>query len=195
MPQNRPVPRFYFRKTAKGNQGGSQHEKQRAGGDRPAKRYHEALPEIIENVNAAIDWAVEKELWVIYIQHNNLSAGTRTFKPGTRGAELVPELKVVIRPHVYKGKEQRPDQRVLRRLSSEHGITHCYHCRCRRRGLHQIHLLQHEEKRLCRPMCCRTASPATTKRSCRSYLPTMKVRLRRHDASGGHAAVGFGIKQ
>lgn len=36
--------------------------------------------EIIENVNAAIDWAVEKELWVIYIQHNNLSAGTRTFK-------------------------------------------------------------------------------------------------------------------
>ena len=51
--------------------------------------------EIIENVNAAIDWAVEKELWVIYIQHNNLSAGTRTFKPGTRGAELVPELKVV----------------------------------------------------------------------------------------------------
>lgn len=29
--------------------------------------------EIIENVNAAIDWAVEKELWVIYIQHNNLS--------------------------------------------------------------------------------------------------------------------------
>ena len=46
--------------------------------------------EIIENVNAAIDWAVEKELWVIYIQHNNLSAGTRTFKPGTRGAELVP---------------------------------------------------------------------------------------------------------
>ena len=29
---------------------------------------------------------------MVYIQHNNLSAGTRTFKPGTRGAELVPEL-------------------------------------------------------------------------------------------------------
>ena len=51
--------------------------------------------EIIENVNEAIDWAVKKELWVIYIQHNNLSAGTRTFRPGTRGAELVPELNVV----------------------------------------------------------------------------------------------------
>ena len=51
--------------------------------------------EIIENVNAAISWAIQKELWIIYIQHNNLSAGTRTFKPGTRGAELVPELNVV----------------------------------------------------------------------------------------------------
>ena len=49
-----------------------------------AKHYRE----IIENVNAAISWAIQKELWIIYIQHNNLSAGTRTFKPGTRGAEL-----------------------------------------------------------------------------------------------------------
>ena len=48
--------------------------------------------EIIEKVNAAIDWATQKGLWVIYLQHNNLSAGTRTFKPGTRGASLVPEL-------------------------------------------------------------------------------------------------------
>ena len=51
--------------------------------------------EIIGNVNEAIDWAAKKELWVVYIQHNNLSAGTRTFKPGTHGAEFVPELKVV----------------------------------------------------------------------------------------------------
>ena len=43
-------------------------------------------------VNEAIDWAEQKGLWIVYIQHNNLSAGTRTFKPGTRGAELVPEL-------------------------------------------------------------------------------------------------------
>ena len=32
---------------------------------------------------------------IVYIQHNNLSAGTRTFKPGTKGTELVPELKIV----------------------------------------------------------------------------------------------------
>lgn len=30
--------------------------------------------EIIEKVNEAIDWAVEKGLRVVYIQHNNLSA-------------------------------------------------------------------------------------------------------------------------
>ncbi len=51
--------------------------------------------EIIDGVNAAIEWAAEKGMWIIYIQHNNLSAGTRTFKPGTHGAEFVPEMKVV----------------------------------------------------------------------------------------------------
>jgi len=51
--------------------------------------------EIIEKVNEAIDWAVRKGLHIVYIRHNNLSAGTRTFKPGTHGAELVPEMKVV----------------------------------------------------------------------------------------------------
>ena len=48
--------------------------------------------EIIAKINEAVDWAEQKGLWIVYIQHNNLSAGTRTFKPGTRGAELVPEL-------------------------------------------------------------------------------------------------------
>ncbi len=51
--------------------------------------------DIIDRLNAAIDWAAECGMEVVYIQHNNLSAGTRTFKPGTKGAELVPELKIV----------------------------------------------------------------------------------------------------
>ena len=51
--------------------------------------------DIIDRLNAAIDWAVARGMGVVYIQHNNLSPGTRTFKPGTKGAELVPELKVV----------------------------------------------------------------------------------------------------
>ncbi len=61
--------------------------------------------EIIENVNAAVDWAVGNNIYVIYIKHENTSAGTRTFKHNTRGAELVPELKIVS-DHIftkYKG--------------------------------------------------------------------------------------------
>lgn len=51
--------------------------------------------EVINNINTAIDWAESQNMQVVYIQHHNLSPGTRTFKPGTRGAEFAPELKVV----------------------------------------------------------------------------------------------------
>ncbi len=51
--------------------------------------------EIIDNINAAIDWAVSRDMPVVYIRHENLSDGTRTFKPNTRGAELVSDLKMV----------------------------------------------------------------------------------------------------
>ena len=60
--------------------------------------------EIIANVNAAIDWAVAEGLHVVYIKHNNLSAGTRTFKPETRGAELVPDMKIVSEHIFVKSK-------------------------------------------------------------------------------------------
>jgi nicotinamidase-related amidase len=51
--------------------------------------------EIIGNINQAIDWAVDNDIHVVYIRHENLSAGTRTFKQGTHGAELVSDLKMV----------------------------------------------------------------------------------------------------
>ncbi|MDD2960153.1 MAG: cysteine hydrolase [Lachnospiraceae bacterium] len=50
--------------------------------------------EIINNINTAIDWAVAHDIHVVYIKHNNLSAGTRTFKPGTHGEELAAEMKI-----------------------------------------------------------------------------------------------------
>ncbi|MDE7214600.1 MAG: isochorismatase family protein, partial [Clostridia bacterium] len=40
----------------------------------------------------------------VYIKHNNLSAGTRTFKPNTRGAELVPDLKIASENIFLKSK-------------------------------------------------------------------------------------------
>ena len=60
--------------------------------------------EIIDNINAAIDWAVAHDIYVVYIKHNNLSAGTRTFKPDTRGAELVPDMKIVSENIFVKSK-------------------------------------------------------------------------------------------
>ena len=51
--------------------------------------------DIISKLNAAIDWAADQRMDVVYIKHNNLSPGTRTFKPDTNGAEFVPELKIV----------------------------------------------------------------------------------------------------
>lgn len=51
--------------------------------------------EIIGNINQAVSWAAGNQIPVIYIRHENLSAGTRTFKPGTRGAELAEDLKIV----------------------------------------------------------------------------------------------------
>ncbi len=50
---------------------------------------------IIDKLNQAVDWAEAENMNVVYIKNYNLSAGTRTFKPDTKGAELVPELKVV----------------------------------------------------------------------------------------------------
>lgn len=82
--------------------------------------------EIIEKVNEAIDWAAEKEMWVVYIQHNNLSAGTRTFKPGTHGAELVPEMKVVS-DHIFtKSKSNALTSEEFAAFIQEHGITEFY---------------------------------------------------------------------
>jgi len=51
--------------------------------------------DVIDKINAAVDWAVANNIHVIYIRHENLSAGTRTFKPNTHGAELAPDLKMV----------------------------------------------------------------------------------------------------
>lgn len=82
--------------------------------------------EIIERVNQSIDWAVQNELCIIYIKHNNLSAGTRTFKPGTHGADLVPEMKVVS-DHIFtKSKSNALTSEPFAAFIQEHGINEFY---------------------------------------------------------------------
>lgn len=131
--------------------------------------------EIIENVNRAIDWAIQKELWIVYIQHNNLSAWTRTFKPGTRGAELVPELNVVS-DHIFtKSKSNALTSEAFAAFIGETGITDFYlagadAAACVKSTCYNM------RKAAIPSRCCRTASPAMIKRSCRSCWPIMRAR-------------------
>lgn len=82
--------------------------------------------EIIAKVNKAIDWAKQKGLWIVYIQHNNLSAGTRTFKPDTRGAEFVPELNIVS-DHIFtKVKSNALTSEAFASFIQERGISEFY---------------------------------------------------------------------
>ncbi len=78
--------------------------------------------DIIDRLNAAIDWAVEQEMDVVYIKHNNLSPGTRTFKPDTKGAELVPELKIVSNKVFVKTKANALTSEGFSAYIRENGI-------------------------------------------------------------------------
>ena len=82
--------------------------------------------DIIDKINAAIDWAVEQGMTVIYIKHNNLSPGTRTFKPDSRGAELAPELKVVSSHIFVKTKTNSLTSRDFSEYIRENGINEFY---------------------------------------------------------------------
>ena len=79
--------------------------------------------EIIGTANQAIDWAAASDMDVVYIQHNNLSAGTRTFKPGTRGAEFVPELKIVSQHIFTKTKSNALTSEEFADFVRSHNIT------------------------------------------------------------------------
>ncbi|MDE7070999.1 MAG: cysteine hydrolase [Clostridia bacterium] len=82
--------------------------------------------EIISNINSAIDWAVAHDIHVVYIKHNNLSAGTRTFKPDTRGAELVPDMKIVSDNIFVKSKGNALTSEAFGAFISENGIKEFY---------------------------------------------------------------------
>ncbi|MCX4312551.1 MAG: cysteine hydrolase [Clostridia bacterium] len=82
--------------------------------------------EIIGNINATVDRAVDSGIYVVYIKHNNLSAGTRTFKPNTRGAELVSDLKIVSDNIFVKSKGNALTSEAFATFIAEHGIDEFY---------------------------------------------------------------------
>lgn len=82
--------------------------------------------DIIDNINNAVESAEEKGIPVVYIKHNNLSPGTRTFKPGTKGAELVSDMKVVSDNIFVKTKGNALTSEAFSDFISKNMITHFY---------------------------------------------------------------------
>lgn len=82
--------------------------------------------DILEKLNQAIERAAAKGMQVVYIRHNNLSAGTRTFKPDTRGAELVPELKIVSENIFVKTKSNALTSEAFASFIEANGVDEFY---------------------------------------------------------------------
>ena len=82
--------------------------------------------QIIERVNSAVDLAAENDMHIIYIKHYNLSEKTRTFKPGSKGAEFVPELKVVSENIFEKSKASALTNQALVDYIEQNGIDEFY---------------------------------------------------------------------
>lgn len=82
--------------------------------------------DIITSVNLAIERAKSAEMHIVYILHHNLSAGTRTFKAGTKGAELVPELNVVSNNIFVKTKSNALTSAAFADFIAANGITEFY---------------------------------------------------------------------
>ena len=84
--------------------------------------------EIIESVNSAIEWAEKQLLHVVYIRHENITVATRTFKPGTKGAELVPELRMASGNIFVKTKSNALTSDEFATFIAQNGITEFYVC-------------------------------------------------------------------
>ena len=84
--------------------------------------------EIIDGVNAAVERAQKLSMHIVYIKHNNLADNTRTFKPGTKGEELVPELNVVSDNLFVKTKSSALTNEDFARFILEKGIDEFYIC-------------------------------------------------------------------
>lgn len=79
--------------------------------------------DIIVNLNRAVAWAGEQGLHIVYFKHYNLSPGTRTFKPGTKGAELAPDLNVVTDNIFEKTQGSALTSEAFVKFIDDNGIT------------------------------------------------------------------------
>ncbi len=78
---------------------------------------------IISNINSAVDCPIANDIHIVYIKHNNLSAGARKFKPNTRGAELVPDMKIVSENIFVKSKRNALISEAFAAFINDNGFT------------------------------------------------------------------------
>lgn len=81
---------------------------------------------VIDNINTAISWAKDNDMHVIYIRHENLSLGTRTFKHNTLGAELVSDMNIVSDNIFTKYKGNMLTSEALVEFIQENAINDFY---------------------------------------------------------------------
>ena len=72
--------------------------------------------DIIDNINAAIEWAVAEGMHIVYIKHNNITAGTRTS----------PEMKVVSNNIFVKTKSNALTSEAFSAFIAANGIHEFY---------------------------------------------------------------------
>ncbi|MBN2510229.1 MAG: cysteine hydrolase [Spirochaetales bacterium] len=82
--------------------------------------------DIIGTINKAIEWAVNNDIHVVYVRHENLSEGTRTFKPDTYGAELAKDLNIVSENVFTKYKGNALSSEGLADFIGKNGISDFY---------------------------------------------------------------------
>ncbi len=75
---------------------------------------------------AAIEWAAAEGMHIAYIKHNNTTTGTRTFKPGSNGEKLVPEMKVVSDNVFVKTKSNALTSEAFSAFIFANGINEFY---------------------------------------------------------------------
>ncbi len=82
--------------------------------------------EIIDRINTAIERAAAKGMQVVYIRHNNVTPSAKSFLPGSRGAELAPEMKVVSGNIFTKTKSNALTSEAFAAYIRENGIDTFY---------------------------------------------------------------------
>ena len=82
--------------------------------------------EVIDNINKAIDWAVNNKIHVVYIRHENLSAGAKNFLPDTVGSELASDLTIASKNIFTKNKGNALTCEEFTDFISENKISEFY---------------------------------------------------------------------